>query len=62
MLYVIFWLFLILHGPIFWCFFIVPGTIFVIELIVKSKPVKLARYGRIFIKEVNLLPSGVGDI
>lgn len=59
MLYVLFWILLILHGPIFWYFFIVPGTLFIIEKIMNSKLVKLARYGKVYIKEVNLLPSKV---
>ena len=59
MLFVVFWAVLIMHGPIFWYFFIVPGIIYIIERIVNCKPVKLARQGKVYVKEVNLLPSKV---
>ena len=59
MLYIIYWLFLILHGKIFWYFFIVPGCIFVVEYIYKLRPIQQAVHGHVYIKEVNLLPSRV---
>ena len=58
-LYVPYWILLFIHGPIFWYFFIVPGAVFVVERCYMSKAFKLAKYGRVFIAEVNLLPSRV---
>ncbi|XP_077866627.1 NADPH oxidase 5-like [Saccoglossus kowalevskii] len=59
LLYIWFWAFLLVHGPRFWKWFIAPGAIFLIEKIARSKLVKTARYGKTYIDEVNLLPSGV---
>ncbi|KAK6185049.1 hypothetical protein SNE40_007371 [Patella caerulea] len=59
MLYIPFWILTIIHAGDFWKWFIVPGIIFFFESILRSKPMKLATHGRTFIKEVNLLPSGV---
>ncbi|WAR29973.1 NOX5-like protein [Mya arenaria] len=39
--------------------FIAPGVLFILEKISRSKLIKFARYGDIFIEEVNLLPSGI---
>ncbi|XP_052785817.1 NADPH oxidase 5-like isoform X2 [Mya arenaria] len=58
-LYVPFWILLILHCENFWKWFIAPGVLFILEKISRSKLIKFARYGDIFIEEVNLLPSGV---
>ncbi|XP_070546727.1 NADPH oxidase 5-like isoform X2 [Ptychodera flava] len=59
LLYVWFWAFLLVHGPRFWKWFIAPGVIFLIEKIARSKLVKMARFGKTYIQEANLLPSGV---
>jgi hypothetical protein len=59
MLYVVFWILVLLHGPHFWKWFIVPGVLFIMEKISRSKFIKMARFGETFIEEVNLLPSGV---
>ncbi|ESO81905.1 hypothetical protein LOTGIDRAFT_207486 [Lottia gigantea] len=59
MLYIPFWILCIIHASNFWKWFIAPGLIFFVESILRSKPMKLATHGRTFIKEVNLLPSGV---
>ncbi|KAL3884557.1 hypothetical protein ACJMK2_024690 [Sinanodonta woodiana] len=56
-LYVPFCILVILHGPSFWKWFLAPGVIFVFEKISRSKFIKKARYGKTYIKEVNLLPS-----
>lgn len=60
MLYVPFWILVILHCKNFWKWFVGPGVIFILEKILRSKLIKMARYGDTFIEEVNLLPSGVG--
>ncbi|XP_062601698.1 NADPH oxidase 5-like [Saccostrea cucullata] len=59
MLYIPFWILLIIHAPTFWYYFIMPGVLFVIEKIIGSKLFKRVHYGRTFITEVCLLPSGV---
>ncbi|KAJ8036591.1 NADPH oxidase 5 [Holothuria leucospilota] len=59
MFYVIFWTLLILHGPKFWYWFTIPGLIFLVEKISQTKWVKLARYGKTYVEDVELLPSGV---
>ena len=58
-LFFVFWLLLILHGPIFWMFFIVPGAAYLAERIYRTRLFKLAKYGTIHITETNLLPSKV---
>ncbi len=62
MLYIVFWVMLILHGPIFFYFFTIPGIIFIIERVYTSKFFKIAKFGRVYISEVNLLPSKVTNI
>ncbi|XP_071097928.1 NADPH oxidase 5-like [Haliotis cracherodii] len=59
MLYVIFWVFLILHARHFWKWFLVPGAMFILEKISRSKVIKRISYGNTFITEINLLPSQV---
>nr|XP_054749918.1 NADPH oxidase 5-like [Lytechinus pictus] len=59
MLYVVFWGLLLIHGPRFWYWFVVPGIIFIVEKLSQTKCVKQARYGKTYVQEVNLLPSGV---
>ena len=51
---------LVLHGTNFWKWLLVPGLFYIFERILRSKWVKLARYGRTYIQEVSLLPSKVG--
>ena len=59
-LYWIFFVFLLLHGPIFWCFFLVPGLLFIAEklfsIIIFFKQMGSSKC---YIEEVNLLPSKV---
>ena len=62
MLYVVFFISAIIHGPLVWMFFCVPGFIFIIEKLSNTEFVKLARFGRTYVKEVNLLPSKVSLI
>ena len=58
-LFVPWFILLILHGTDFWKWFIVPGLVYILERILRSKWVKLARYGRTYIQEGILLPSKV---
>ncbi|KAI0213699.1 NADPH oxidase 5 [Lamellibrachia satsuma] len=58
-MFVVFWILLILHGPIFWMFFIAPATAYLLERIYRTRLFKLAKYGSIHITEMNLLPSKV---
>ncbi len=58
-LFVIWYIALILHGPVFWCWFIGPAVIYIIERILRSKFFKLARYGRTYVEEGIILPSNV---
>ncbi len=50
---------LILHAKQFWYWFIGPAVIAALEIIFAFFQTKLNSYGSTFIKEVNLLPSGV---
>ena len=58
-LFVVWYIFLILHATDFWKWFIGPGLIYILERILRSRWVKLARYGRTYIQEGILLPSKV---
>ncbi|XP_065906157.1 NADPH oxidase 5-like isoform X2 [Dysidea avara] len=62
LLFVLFYILLILHGRNFWKWFLVPGAIYILERIMRSKWVKLAKYGRTFISEGILLPSRVSHL
>ncbi|XP_033625250.1 NADPH oxidase 5-like [Asterias rubens] len=57
--YCLFWFVLILHTPSFWLWFILPAFCFILEKVFETKLVKRLRFGKTYIKEVNLLPSGV---
>lgn len=59
-LFVVWYIFLILHAPHFWKWFLVPAILYIIERILRSKWVKIARFGRTYIQEGILLPSKVG--
>ncbi|XP_062510064.1 NADPH oxidase 5-like [Corticium candelabrum] len=59
MLYWIFYIVMILHAQHFWKWFLVPGIIYILERILRSQFVKLARYGHTYILEGILLPSKV---
>ena len=59
LLYMVFWILCIIHGSNFWKWFVGPGVIFVLEKLLRSKLIKRARYGKMYIEKVNLLPSGV---
>ena len=61
-MFVVFWILLILHGPIFWMFFIAPATAYLLERIYRTRLFKLAKYGSIHIMEMNLLPSKVSRL
>ena len=50
---------LILHGEHVWKWLIVPALLYLIERILRSKLIKLARYGRTYIQKGYLLPSKV---
>ncbi|XP_062819213.1 NADPH oxidase 5 [Anolis carolinensis] len=54
--YVFIWTLLIIHGPNFWKWFVVPGFLFLVE---KIFGVFLSRTRRLYIVEINLLPSKV---
>ena len=56
LLYIIFWIFLLMHGPIFWIFFIVPGLVLLVEKIGPKLRKKLNK-SKFYIIRVNLLPS-----
>ena len=58
-LFILWYVLLILHATDFWKWFLVPGLIYILERIIRSKWIKLVRYGRIYIKEASLLPSKV---
>ncbi|ELU05067.1 hypothetical protein CAPTEDRAFT_147619 [Capitella teleta] len=58
----LFWIFLIMHGPIFWCFFLVPGLFYLLERVLGSRLMKLYRWGRIYATRVHLLPSRVTQL
>ena len=59
MLYVIFYIFLLMHGPIFYIFFLVPGVVSLVEKIGITFILRKAKYGQMYIEKVNLLPSKV---
>ncbi len=59
-LFVPWYVFLVLHGTHFWKWFLMSGLLYVVERILRSKWVKLARHGRTYILEGILLPSKVG--
>ena len=50
---------LILHATHFWIWFILPAVLYILERILRSKLIKLARYGRTYIQKGFLLPSRV---
>ena len=56
----VWYIFLILHASHFWKWFLVPAILYIIERILRSKWVKIARFGRTYIQEGILLPSKVG--
>ena len=58
-LFFLWYILLILHGGDFWKWFLVPAILYILERILRSKWVKLARYGRTYIQEGILLPSKV---
>ncbi|XP_033624639.1 NADPH oxidase 5-like [Asterias rubens] len=57
--YMLFWVLLILHGPNFWCWFVGPAVLLLLEAFSETTIVKALRFGKTYVKEVNLLPSGV---
>lgn len=59
LLFVVWYIVLILHGPNFWKWFIGPALIYIAERIFRSKLTKIYKYGRIYITEANILPSKV---
>ena len=60
--YMLFWVLLILHGPNFWCWFVGPAVLLLLEAFSETTIVKALRFGKTYVKEVNLLPSGVSII
>ena len=61
-LFILWYILLILHATHFWIWFIVPGLLYVLERILRSKVIKLARYGRTYIQKGFLLPSRVSPV
>ncbi|XP_022109877.1 NADPH oxidase 5-like [Acanthaster planci] len=57
--YFIFWFLLILHGPVFWAWFVCPLILFLLEKFSNLQIIRRLRHGKTYIKEANLLPSGV---
>ncbi|XP_038058574.1 NADPH oxidase 5-like isoform X3 [Patiria miniata] len=57
--YFIFWFLLILHGPIFWAWFLGPLILFLLEKASALQIIHQLRHGKTYVKEANLLPSGV---
>ncbi|XP_071789252.1 NADPH oxidase 5-like isoform X1 [Asterias amurensis] len=57
--YMAFLFLLILHAPRFWYWFLGPALFLTLEKFSEMKIVKRFRYGKTYVKEVNLLPSGV---
>ncbi len=58
-LYAIVYILTILHCKNFWKWFIVPFVFVILELCITCFQVKSKNFGLTYIKEVNLLPSGV---
>ena len=58
-LFIPWYILLILHGTHFWKWFLVPALVYIIERIIRSKWVELARYGRFYIKAASNMPSKV---
>ena len=61
-LFILWYILLILHATHFWKWFLVPGLAYIIEMILRSKVIKLARYGRTYVQEGILLPSKVARV
>ena len=61
-LFFLWYIVLILHGPNFWAWFLVPGFIYIVERILRSRFIKLARYGRTYVQKGILLPSKVSGM
>ena len=59
MLYIVFFIFLLMHGPIFYFFFMIPGFAFIVEKLGMALIVRKAKYGQMYIERVNTLPSNV---
>ncbi|XP_071826434.1 NADPH oxidase 5-like isoform X2 [Apostichopus japonicus] len=60
LLYVVFWGFLLLHGPRFWKFFLLPASLFVYEKVMNLETIRTAFYGgKSYIKEARVLTSKV---
>ena len=60
-LFILWYILLLLHATHFWKWFLVPGLAYIIEMILRSKVIKLARYGRTYVQEGILLPSKVAS-
>jgi hypothetical protein len=58
-LFIPWYILLILHGTHFWKWFLAPALVYIIERIIRSKWVELARYGRFYITAASNLPSKV---
>ncbi|XP_076438955.1 NADPH oxidase 5-like isoform X2 [Babylonia areolata] len=61
-LYVPFYILNILHGANFWKWIVGPAVIFCVELLFRLQCFRHARYGRMYIECVHLLPSGVTEL
>jgi hypothetical protein len=58
LLYVLFFVLVILHGPVFWNWFIIPGCIFVIERVLRFVWMRSDR-GKTYVSSGIILPSKV---
>ena len=62
LMYLLYAMILLLHGPRFFWWFFIPGIIFAFERISQIMHAKNSQYGKTYVKQVNLLPSGVSKI
>ena len=58
-LFIPWYILLILHGTHFWKWFLVPALVYIIERILRSKWIKLARQGHFYVKSASTLSSKV---
>ncbi|XP_072019827.1 LOW QUALITY PROTEIN: NADPH oxidase 5-like [Amphiura filiformis] len=58
-MYVFYVILLLLHGPRYWKWIIAPGFIFALERLSQAIQSKRSQHGKTYVKQVNLLPSGV---
>ena len=59
MLFVVWYVLLILHGPNFGYWFVLPGLVYILERVLRSKIVKYCQHGRFYLTASSLLASKV---